>query len=490
MTEGQNNNFISLAQASQLCSYSQEYLSLRARQGKLKAKKMGRDWMTTKEWLSEYLVLTNPEPKSSQERGNKLILLQEAAKLTPYSQEYLSLRVRQGKLQAKKQGRNWYTTEEWIREYAERVKQFETQRRALKIEAGGVQKNEIENPAGLNEGATRSFYVLFQQVQAPIHPFFASNIVSEGEFDVFFKPVNYGSQAFLAFSRLKRGVAETLVELSQRIEAKLLNWRTAGVYWLLRLRALDQNLRISQFEPRLALADARRFRAAFLTLLLLAGGAFFAKVVPNMNLGQKTQKVLSQSHVLAGNAKNSFSELSQISSQKKLHELIGFCDNKLSDLSVAGKVVLNKLNESKKESVKAADQVVWQFKNAGQAFARGGGNVRDFVLSVPPRAKIFVAETFRNISIAATNAKNFMTQSPRLATAAGDELAEYILTVAQNISEFPAGVVKRYSQLSQTNESAKASFRAFLNETKNQTKIFAALSLSDFKNYPFVVYDK
>ncbi len=43
--------YISLKDASKLCSYSQDYLSLRARQGKLKAVKVGRNWMTTKEWL-------------------------------------------------------------------------------------------------------------------------------------------------------------------------------------------------------------------------------------------------------------------------------------------------------------------------------------------------------------------------------------------------------------------------------------------------------
>ena len=46
---------ISLREASQNCEYSQEYLSLRARQGKLKAVKKNKKWMTTKEWLSEYI---------------------------------------------------------------------------------------------------------------------------------------------------------------------------------------------------------------------------------------------------------------------------------------------------------------------------------------------------------------------------------------------------------------------------------------------------
>ena len=47
--------YISLQEATKFCSYSQEYLSLRARQGKLKAIKFGRNWVTKKEWLEEYL---------------------------------------------------------------------------------------------------------------------------------------------------------------------------------------------------------------------------------------------------------------------------------------------------------------------------------------------------------------------------------------------------------------------------------------------------
>jgi len=34
--------------------HSQQYLSLRARQGKLKAVKFGRNWVTKKEWVEEY----------------------------------------------------------------------------------------------------------------------------------------------------------------------------------------------------------------------------------------------------------------------------------------------------------------------------------------------------------------------------------------------------------------------------------------------------
>ena len=49
------SSYLSLQEATKYCGYSQEYLSLRARQGRLKAIKFGRNWVTRKEWLKEYL---------------------------------------------------------------------------------------------------------------------------------------------------------------------------------------------------------------------------------------------------------------------------------------------------------------------------------------------------------------------------------------------------------------------------------------------------
>ncbi|MDD3006930.1 MAG: hypothetical protein PHX30_05140 [Candidatus Pacebacteria bacterium] len=50
--------FISLAAAAKMTNYSQDYISLLCRQGKLKAEKLGRNWVTTKEWLYEYVDKT------------------------------------------------------------------------------------------------------------------------------------------------------------------------------------------------------------------------------------------------------------------------------------------------------------------------------------------------------------------------------------------------------------------------------------------------
>ena len=51
----ESNSYISLQEVTKYCPYTQEYLSLRARQGKLKAVKFGRNWVTKKEWLDDYL---------------------------------------------------------------------------------------------------------------------------------------------------------------------------------------------------------------------------------------------------------------------------------------------------------------------------------------------------------------------------------------------------------------------------------------------------
>jgi len=55
----QNTNFISLAEAAKLTNYSQDYISLLCRRGKMKGEKLGRNWFTTKEWIDNYINKTN-----------------------------------------------------------------------------------------------------------------------------------------------------------------------------------------------------------------------------------------------------------------------------------------------------------------------------------------------------------------------------------------------------------------------------------------------
>ncbi len=50
----ENSEYITLFEAAKCCPYSEPYLRLRARQGKLKSLKLGKKWMTTKAWVSDY----------------------------------------------------------------------------------------------------------------------------------------------------------------------------------------------------------------------------------------------------------------------------------------------------------------------------------------------------------------------------------------------------------------------------------------------------
>jgi Fic family protein len=67
--------------------------------------------------LDLYLSAIEPTDKT-----NRLIPLSEAAKKTPYNQEYLSLLARKGAIAATKIGKNWHITSEALNEYLTRIK--------------------------------------------------------------------------------------------------------------------------------------------------------------------------------------------------------------------------------------------------------------------------------------------------------------------------------------------------------------------------------
>lgn len=67
--------------------------------------------------LRMYIEAAQPM-KAAPPKDERWVSLAEAAIGTTYSQEYLSLLARSGKLRAKKRGRNWLTTRRAIKEYA------------------------------------------------------------------------------------------------------------------------------------------------------------------------------------------------------------------------------------------------------------------------------------------------------------------------------------------------------------------------------------
>ena len=55
-----NHEYLSMAEAANLCTYDQEYLSLLARRSLLQAEKIGKKWYTTRHWLNDYLRENRP----------------------------------------------------------------------------------------------------------------------------------------------------------------------------------------------------------------------------------------------------------------------------------------------------------------------------------------------------------------------------------------------------------------------------------------------
>lgn len=75
--------YISLQEASKSCNYSQEYLSLRSRQGKLKSIKFGKNWVTTKEWLAEYVKKSEEYNNNHNGNGHSIKNIEEIKTSSP-----------------------------------------------------------------------------------------------------------------------------------------------------------------------------------------------------------------------------------------------------------------------------------------------------------------------------------------------------------------------------------------------------------------------
>ena len=71
--KNQQAELLSLREAATLSPYSADYLNLLARKGKLKARKIGRDWLITKSDLFSYLNKQHIESQSRLKQLNKYI---------------------------------------------------------------------------------------------------------------------------------------------------------------------------------------------------------------------------------------------------------------------------------------------------------------------------------------------------------------------------------------------------------------------------------
>ncbi|MCX6813639.1 MAG: hypothetical protein NT078_00180, partial [Candidatus Azambacteria bacterium] len=81
----QNLQYIPLAEAGEILGTSRDYLNVLVRRGKLRAVKLGRNWFTTSEWLSEYRMSTGKSgadlnvSKLEQEEKDELASLRDAS---------------------------------------------------------------------------------------------------------------------------------------------------------------------------------------------------------------------------------------------------------------------------------------------------------------------------------------------------------------------------------------------------------------------------
>lgn len=82
--------------------------------------------------LSLYLEAVEPIKTKESAEETEYISLKEATKYCDYSQEYLSLLARRGKLEAIKIGRNWVTTRKAIKEYTEKIKKEQILKKSLR----------------------------------------------------------------------------------------------------------------------------------------------------------------------------------------------------------------------------------------------------------------------------------------------------------------------------------------------------------------------
>lgn len=92
MQENQEQNYLSLFEAAKLCSYSEPYLRLRARQGKLKSIKIGKKWMTTQDWISEYVKRAqewNEKIAARRDREANIVLTSNMADKQPAGGEII-----------------------------------------------------------------------------------------------------------------------------------------------------------------------------------------------------------------------------------------------------------------------------------------------------------------------------------------------------------------------------------------------------------------
>ena len=82
------------------------------------------------------------------------ITLPEASAGGPYSADYLRLRARQGKLRAVKLGNSWYTTKQWVQDYKQAYsgKEDTTEEVSVPVKVQPIEAETSEDVVGVEPG--------------------------------------------------------------------------------------------------------------------------------------------------------------------------------------------------------------------------------------------------------------------------------------------------------------------------------------------------
>ncbi|MBU1177260.1 NYN domain-containing protein, partial [Patescibacteria group bacterium] len=484
--------YISLKDASKLCSYSQDYLSLRARQGKLKAVKIGRNWMTTKEWVDKYIIKV---PDQIQ-----YVSLKDASKLCSYSQDYLSLRARQGKLKAVKIDRNWVTTEEWLSKYIIKAQDVVNIRKVKDNVWGYEVKNIAEKYIGNSMDRVLASYDKFvlkvKEIKKPkisIKPKFAISAVLISLLIIssllVFNPQAWASMADFAHKSIDKVVdsgrksAEFVFEQGQNIV----------------LLAQDTKKSAGNLFDSIIIESPKLIEES--TQSIQEASSNVSSSIQNklVNLSKKTSnKIQSVPKTTTNLVKGFYKNIDKFgivisNLPEEIFEFANNASNKNEELKLAIKYNTKKISgqiikiPSKIE--KLSNKAIYAFidinqknENAKILFSRKIKNSKEFLSDTPHIVSLEINKIAHNLSDTYSNISNILSDTPqKLSDMSGDidrelvyayqKIGSYSNNFDRNIGNFTKNSVKNLSSIiKQTPKDISAGFFNIISDVSNNIK--------------------
>lgn len=167
-------SFISSKRASELTSYSQDYIGQLARSGQISAQRVGGLWYVLLDSLKAHQdgsslkevptdLSTMSAPTTDPDSfvgldGKKYISASRASKLSGYNQDYVGQLARSGQILARQIGNRWYVEENSVSSHK---KEKDALLAAVQSESVGLRKNvvtELQTSAYESESATSLHY--------------------------------------------------------------------------------------------------------------------------------------------------------------------------------------------------------------------------------------------------------------------------------------------------------------------------------------------